>query len=236
MVLSRNGEAVCRCMFQASHSQPYFLSLPAATNFFSRVMFVCGFALFDLFFLSAKNKPLKVLKSLVFPVTLLLVIPCLCSLLPPHHIDMISAAVLFWCDHCWLLIILLCSFCLSCLIHMTSNPYIFSLLPSSWINVATRLPHLPKSSLFFSVSLSLPIHLLSQSPSPPTNAPVPPPPSHPPHLLISSSVSHPLSSSPCWSTPPFLQDFWQVWGVCRVACVELNEKLHCFTPPFLQII
>lgn len=42
-------EAVCRCMFQASHSQPYFLSLPAATNFFSRVMFICGFALFDLF-------------------------------------------------------------------------------------------------------------------------------------------------------------------------------------------
>lgn len=71
-------------------------------------------------------------------------------------------------------------------------------------------PQLPISQNPHFISVSLP-HLQPQMP---------------PSLLISSFIPLPPSSSPSWSAPPFLQDFWQVWGVCRVACVHLNEKLH----------
>lgn len=130
--------------------------------------------------------------------------------------------------------ILSCSYQPSSLIHVTSNPSIFSLLPSSWIQIILNSPF-PKLPTF---SLSPPpIIPFTDSHCPPINSP------SLLLLLLSSFVSLPLSSSTSRSAPPSLQDFWQVWGVCRAACVHLNEATalcilyqlppsHC--PPLLS--
>ena len=81
-------------------------------------------------------------------------------------------------------------------------------------------PQLPISQNPQLFSVSLPPYISSTFPYLQPSIPLPL------LLLIYSSVSLHLSSCPSMSAPPFLQDFWQVWGVCRVACVNLIEKLH----------
>lgn len=121
-----------------------------------------------------------------------------------------SAAVIScWCDLTLPLLTVDYSFVLfyqpSSLIHISSNPSIFSLFPSSWITIIPKIPYFFLCLLPKSFNLLIPI-LHPQSPCP--SSPFCPPPSLPPSR----------------SAPPSLQDFWQVWGVCRAACVHLNEK------------
>lgn len=134
---------------------------------------------------------------------------------------MSSAAIIqCWCD--LMLLLLTVDYSLVLLLavlphsYIASNSSIFSLFPSSWITIVLKSPspNLPTFSLS-----PPPNHSTCWSPLSTHKSPVPPPP-----LLLCLPLSP--TSSPSLSAPPSLQDFWQVWGVCRAACVHLNEKLH----------
>lgn len=134
---------------------------------------------------------------------------CLCCFLTPFSLSVFSSPVLImwacfllpqcWCDLTLPLLTVGFSFYQpSSLFHITSNPSIFSLFPSSWITIILNFPLLPKSLLFLCL-LPQSFHVLI-----PILLPVPPP------LLL---FCLPPSSSPSRLPLPLCRTSGR-YGVC----------------------